>query len=315
MILSLSRRTDIPAYYSTWLLNRLDAGYALARNPFNHNQIRRISLAPEDVTAMVFWTKNPRPLFAHLKRFREYAHYFQFTLTPYNQLLEPSGQPKEAMVEAFKYLAGQLGPHRVIWRYDPIIITPALDQDYHRRNFARLASALRGRVEQCVVSFLTPYPKLKKFLSETQTRRPDQALKQQLLLDFLEIAEFYGIRLKICADGLKTAGLAPAACVDAELLEKLVGFKPLASKDKYQRPLCRCLASVDLGAYNSCPAGCRYCYANRGVRAAVVNYQNHNPHQPFLSSFGRGGPAESGRPGTGRPLELFASSKKERPTQ
>ena len=143
MIVSASRRTDIPNYYSDWFFNRLKAGYALVKNPMNAAQIRRVELSPEAVDCFVFWTKNPAPMLPRLEELRDYAFYFQFTLTGYGRDIEP-GIPhkREVMLDVFRQLAGRVGKERVIWRYDPILITDRYTPEYHVRTFGEIAAAL-----------------------------------------------------------------------------------------------------------------------------------------------------------------------------
>ena len=156
MILSVSRRTDIPAYYSAWFLNRLAEGFVLVPNPHNPRQLSRIPLSPETVDCIVFWTKNPAPMLDALPRIEAagYPFYFQFTLTPYGPRTEPGLPPKEELVRAFWALSRRLGPKRVVWRYDPVMVDGRYPTAWHLERFEALCNALEGAAERCVFSFV-----------------------------------------------------------------------------------------------------------------------------------------------------------------
>lgn len=164
MILSASRRTDIPAFYADWFLNRLREGYVLVRNPMNYHQVSKVRLAPENVDCIVFWTKNPSHFIEKLPEIDNlgYRYYFQFTLNPYGKSIEENLPDKNALVETFKRLSDQCGPEKVIWRYDPIFVGDDYPVDYHAEQFARLANRLEGYTEKCIFSFLDPYAKIQK---------------------------------------------------------------------------------------------------------------------------------------------------------
>ena len=133
MIVSASRRTDLPAYYADWLCRRFSEGYVLVRNPFRPGQVSRLALTEETVDGLVFWTKNPLPLARHLAVFRPYPYYFQWTLTPYGAPVEPGLPDKRRLVSAFRELAERIGPDRLVWRYDPVLLTPTYTLERHRR--------------------------------------------------------------------------------------------------------------------------------------------------------------------------------------
>lgn len=165
MILSVSRRTDIPNYYPEWFFNRIKEGFVYVRNPMNPRQISRIDISPDVVDCIVFWTKNPEPMLERLNELSDYRYYFQFTLTGYGRDIEP-GIPhkKEKMIPVFKDLADRIGKQRVIWRYDPIMFTSTYTPEYHLKAFEQIASALNGYTEKCVISFVDFYSKNKRNL-------------------------------------------------------------------------------------------------------------------------------------------------------
>ena len=158
MIISASRRTDIPAYYSEWFINRVKEKYLYVRNPMNIHQIGKISLDRNVVDGIVFWTKNPIPMLPRLDQLKEYIYYFQFTLTAYGPEIE-SGLPSKniKLIPAFQELSNKIGKERVIWRYDPIFLNERYTMDYHKKYFRVLASKLAGYTEKCTISFLDLY--------------------------------------------------------------------------------------------------------------------------------------------------------------
>lgn len=281
MIVSASRRTDLPAFYMDWFMARVAAGRVLVRNPYDATKLRTVVLDPEAVEAIVFWTKDPRPALAFLPELDErgYRYLFQVTLTGYPSSLEPrTPEPAEA-VSTLLRLSERIGPERIVWRYDPVIVggraERRLDWGYHRRNFPALARLLSGVARRAVVSLYDDYPSTTKRLagvlggpSEAQIAE-DGTLSEDAaagLRDLAAAAESEGFDLRSCAEPsvLESCGIRAGACVDGELLERLWGLRVSPGRDRGQRPLCNCAPSVDIGAYGTCPAGCAYCYAVRG---------------------------------------------------
>ena len=280
MIVSVSRRTDVPAFYSPWFFRRLEEGYALVRNPMNPRQVSRVSLLRQDVDAFVFWTKNPLPMLERLPALEPYPYCFQFTLTAYGRDVEPGIPSKgEVLVPAFRRLSRAIGPHRVIWRYDPIFLSDSYTPAYHLRFFEALAQRLSGYGETCVISFLDFYRSTRKRMAGLGLWEPQEDQLRELAAALAAIARRYGFRMTACAEALDLsgAGISPARCIDPALLERIAGRPIPAGKDRNQRPLCGCAASVDIGAYSSCPGGCRYCYADHGRPGAL-----HRPDSPLL---------------------------------
>ncbi len=280
MIISASRRTDIPARYARWFFHRLEAGFVCVRNPVNFHQISRISLSPEVVDGMVFWTKNPIPMLDSLQLLKDYPFYFQFTLTAYGRDLEPGVPSKnDAIIPGFQELSRRIGPERVIWRYDPILLTPKYSAEYHVRYFGELAKRLSGYTSKCVISFVDLYRHLGKQFLPLGT-----AEIYQLAGRLSDTAQKYHLTLETCAESLDLSqfGIRHSHCIDGELLERLIGAPLSLSKDKNQREACGCVASIDIGMYDSCANGCKYCYANHSATAVRKNIQAHDPSSPLL---------------------------------
>ena len=253
MIISASRRTDIPAYHAPWLMERLREGFAMVANPMNPHQVRRVDLRPEAVDGIVFWSKNPAPLLAHEKALRAYRCAWQFTLNAYAADVEPGVPGEAARLETLKRLADAFGPERVEWRYDPILISAAYPAEWHLASFERLARAIAPYARGCTISFVDFYRCALRGLRACGARDIALEERQALAQQLQAIADACRLPLRACCEeGLP---LAQAHCVNA------ADFGLPAKADKNQRPGCGCAPSADIGAYGTCPAGCAYCYA------------------------------------------------------
>ncbi len=289
MVLSASRRTDLPAFYAEWFMNRVRAGFCEVPNPWRRDQVSRVSLDPAEVDAIVFWTRNPRPLLPHLDELdRPRPRYlFLMTILGYPSALDPGCLALEPAVEAFRRLAGRLGPDRVTWRYDPVVLSPATPADWHRRRFAELARSLQGHTRRCKLSLVDLYAKVRPRLRElegTDHHFGPTPVDGELLRDLAGLARQHGIEPESCAEtrDLQPYGIAPGRCIDADLLARLFSTKLAARKDPGQRPVCGCAVSRDIGMYDSCPAGCTYCYAVRSFEKACQNRRDHDPRSPRM---------------------------------
>ena len=283
MILSASRRTDIPNYYSEWLARRFRAGFLCVRNPMNFRQVSRITLNPNVIDCIVFWTKNPAPMLPYLDEYRRYMYYFQFTLTGYGKDIEP-GLPdkRRILIPAFCELADRIGRDRVIWRYDPIFLSDHYTLDYHVKAFTRIAEALAGRTRRVVISFPDDYEKTKRNMKGINIQGLTKEKMRRLAHSFAVIAGRYGMEIQTCAEkiDLSEYGITHGACIDREYIEHLLGCRLRAGKDHGQRPECRCMESVEIGSYHTCRNGCRYCYANFSdgrVQARIRDFDVDSP--------------------------------------
>ena len=281
MIISVSRRTDIPAFYGEWFANRLREKFALVRNPFNPKQISRIDLSPEAIDGIVFWSKNPWPM---RREFEQLAangtpFYIEYTLNPYEAPLEPGVPPLAERVAAFAGLAAALGRERLIWRYDPIVFSDFYTPDYHQARFRALSSLLAPFAAKCIISFLDFYRKTKRNCASYGLFDPEDAVKLDLARRLGAIGAEFGLTIEACAEplDLANAGIGRAGCIDADLLGRLGGRVLNVGRDRRQRPECGCAASVDIGTYHTCPHGCRYCYANASANLGCENFRRHDP--------------------------------------
>lgn len=285
MILSASRRTDIPCFYSDWFFRRIKAGFVLVRNPMNPRQISKIPLNTETLDGIVFWTKNPQPMLSRLSALQGIPFYVQFTLTPYGKDTEPNLPDKETqLIPTFRQLSQLTGRSGVVWRYDPILCSSRYTPGFHKAQFAAYAAQLAPYTDTCVISFLDNYRKIQQKLSQAGIYSPTPAQRQELLASFTKTAALHGISLQSCCED--TGGLAfpvlPACCIDKKRLETVGGVPLNLSRDKNQRPLCGCAESIDLGMYHSCGNGCLYCYANISAATVQRNMELHNPASALL---------------------------------
>lgn len=285
MIISASRRTDIPSYYSEWMINRLKEKYVLVRNPMNLYQVSRIDLSPDVVDAIVFWTKNPAPMLPYLDEIKDYTYYFQFTLSAYGPDVEKNLPSKnKVIVPTFQQLSKEIGKERIVWRYDPIFFSEKYSMVYHCRYFEVLASKLGDYTEKCTVSFMDVYRNTKRNEKTLNAIQDTYEMQAELLQRFVEIAKVYGLYVDTCAEigDFHNIGVERANCIDKERIERIGGFKLDVERDTNQRAECRCVASIDIGAYNTCKNGCLYCYANYSANTVEKNFGMHNPKSPLL---------------------------------
>lgn len=287
MIISASRRTDLPAFYGEWFFGRLTEGYAFIPNPRNPNRLGRVELSPDKVDCIVFWTKNPRPMLEKLQQLADmgYRYYTQFTLTPYGQTIENNLPAKRELIQTFVELSKRTSAQQTVWRYDPIFIDAVHSVDWHVRQFSVMCKKLTTYTERCVLSFVDPYKSLhNKF--RAMTRKEMMTVTSR----FSEIAQQYGITLFTCAEeiDLSPYGIAHGSCIDQHLIEQIVGRPITARKDANQRADCGCIESVDIGAYDTCPHGCTYCYATSSRKTVLQRAAEHDPKAPMLTGYPRG---------------------------
>lgn len=275
MILSASRRTDIPAWHVDWLLDGLRRGWVETPNPFRPTQVSRISLEPDDVDAIFFWTRDIRPLLPHLEdpELAALRSVFLYTITGYGPILEPGIPTPESAIAALRDLASRVGPRRVVWRYDPVILgAGVLSADGHRARFRGLADRLAGSTHRVVLSLVDWYRKTTRAMEPHLSGRTPPTVHEldadapavvDLISDLRDIAERRGIEaVGCCEPGWRDrALLPPGACIDGALLTELWGLSPPRRRDAGQRAECRCVPSRDIGRYDTCRGGCRYCYA------------------------------------------------------
>lgn len=290
MIVSASYRTDIPAYYAEWFENRLAAGQARVRNPYGGKD-SVVDLSTPAVDGFVFWTRNAAPFARALESVAARGTPFvvQYTVTGYPQALERAAPPINHAIAQIRRIANRYDPKTVVWRYDPLLISDLTPPVFHRENVARLADALAGVVDEVALSFAHPYRKTRRNLDRAAKRGafswsdPSPAQKRDLLAEIAEIARARGIAPTLCAQpDLLVAGLTPARCIDADRLSAVAG-RAIKARTQGNRPGCYCAQSRDIGAYDSCPQGCAYCYAVADPDRAAAKRARHDPTADTLS--------------------------------
>ncbi len=294
MILSVSRRTDIPAFYSDWFFDRLKDGYVLVPNPINPSKIAKINLEPlkiKDIQAnllgektiktqgnlegIVFWTKNPAPMLDRLNELKDLKYYFLYTLNAYHENIESGIPTLEKRIESFKELSKHCP---VIWRYDPILLSEEIDVEWHKREFAKLCKELKGFTEHCKISFL--------IVSYTGCAKtvwaPNLTQKHEILSAFSKIAKENEIQIEACAESgyWSKYGIVPSKCIDGKIFEELLTekfkkqniiVKRKNNKIDGQRKNCGCMRAIDIGRYDTCHHGCNYCYARKSSPKSMLD--------------------------------------------
>jgi len=290
MIISASRRTDIPAFYGRWFMNRIKLGFCLVRNPFNPNHIQRVLLRPEDVSCFVFWTRNAKsfiPILADLET-KSYPFYFLYTVTGYGKELETHLPNISTRIMNFMELSDLIGSNRIIWRYDPIIISEKYSFDEHLKMFENLCSELGGYTNRVIVSFVDYYRKTLKNLSRVSDhfdQEPEQNSQlNSFIKNLVEISKSQNLQITSCSEeiNLTPFQLKPGKCIDDELISSLFDIDVSHKKDSHQRKHCQCVESKDIGAYNTCPFGCLYCYATNNRLQALKYLKKHDSECEWL---------------------------------
>lgn len=287
MIISASRRTDIPAFYSDWFFNRLAEGYVLVRTPMNFHQVSRVSLSPDVVDGFVFWTKNPTNMLPYLDKLENIPYYFQFTVTSYGKDIEPNVPSKnDIVIPAFQKLSEMIGKERVIWRYDPIIFNEKYTYQYHLEYFEGLSDKLGDFTDTCTFSFYNQYRNTERNTRTLGMYRESQEIIANLIYHFSKIAKNYNFPLNTCAEemDLSELNIQPARCIDLERFKKISGFPLKIDKDKGGRKGCGCAESIDIGLYNTCNHGCLYCYANYDKQTVLKHLPKYDLTSPLLCS-------------------------------
>lgn len=292
MIIQAGMRTDIPAFFSEWFMNRIREGFVLVRNPYNPDQITRYELDPKVVDCIAFCTKNPTSMLPHLQELQAFRQFWFVTLTPYGKDIEPNVPNKHNIVESFKELSRVVGIAKsagdaVQWRYDPIFVNEKYSVEQHIKSFEVMASKLAGYTHTCVISFIDLYSKVKKNFPEA--RKVSNEERTVLAKAFVEIGRQFDIQIKTCVEGkdLEQYGVICEGCSTANVIEKALdlprqGLRLQPPKKTFARPECQCIIGCDVGAYNTCPHLCKYCYANYSKELVFANRQIHDPKSPMI---------------------------------
>jgi hypothetical protein len=283
-IISASRRSDIPAFYSDWFMERIKEGFCQYFNPFG-GQLIEVNLAPETCLGIVFWTRFPEPMFKHLSELQKlgYKYYFHFTITGYPQVFETHGPPLNKVIDSFKKISDTISPDFVFWRYDPIILSSITEKEYHYKKFEMFCKTLEGYTKRCYISFADYYSKTRRnlftLIEKDQITFFQPILKEQFDIsqNLWDISIRYGIKLYACCTPfLEGAKINKGRCVDDEVFRQMGIDSYPKLNPKPTRKGCSCIESTDIGTYNSCIFGCRYCYATKNRDLALKYYKRQN---------------------------------------
>lgn len=281
MILNVSGRTDICAFYSEWFFNRIQAGFVDVRNPFYRQHVSRIYF--EDVDAIVFCTKNPMPMLNHLEELKV-PFMFQITITPYRKDIEPGIADKRQIIAAVKQISDRIGKDRVYIRFDPLLLNDIYDTDYLIRGFKSMCGQLDGYVDHIIISFIDDYKNVRLNMQRLKLRKFTEKDYEQIGINFAEIANEYGMSVQTCAEerNLSEFGFVVDDCVNNKLAYELTGKLKHKQWKGRKNSYCHCVEMADIGSYNTCRHYCSYCYANYCEKEVSVNVKMHDPKSSLL---------------------------------
>ena len=281
MIINTGSRTDIPAFFSKWFFNRIEEGFVCTRNPYN-NDIYKYPLDSKIIDCLCFCTKNPKPMLKNLDRLNDFNQFWFVTITPYSRDIEVNVPDFKRVIKSFKELSETLGANKVSWRYDPIFITEKYSIDFHVDMFERMVFELHEYTDDCTISFIDLYQKVLRNFSQAK----EVSKSEQLMIgeEFAKIAKKYDIQMKTCVEGtlLDKFGFDSSGCMTQNVIERAIGNNLKIPKGKYRTRECDCIFGRDIGVYNTCLHGCKYCYANFSTKLVKMNFRLHNPDSPLL---------------------------------
>lgn len=283
MIINTGARTDTVQYYTKWLLKRFEEGYVFVRNPLFPNKVTRYELTPEKVDTVIFCSKNYEPILPHIKKITDkFNTYFYYTITAYGKDIEPGVPSIEDSINTLIKLSKIVGKQRLAWRYDPVLLSEKYTVENHINTFNYMAQRLYPYIDRCIFSFVEMYKKLEQNMPELILLTEDD--KQTLAQNFGNISKQYNISIQTCGTNgdYSKFGINKSGCTTLDILGKANGLKFRRLKHKGMRQGCNCIESRDIGAYDTCLNGCKYCYANKNPKLAFENYKFHNPDSPLL---------------------------------
>lgn len=283
MILNTGGRTDTVQYYTEWLLRRFEEGYVLSRNPLFPNKVTRYELTPDKVDCVVFCSKDYKPILPRLHEITERFHtYFHYTITAYGKEIEPGVPSVEESIRTLKELSAQVGRERIAWRYDPVLLTDTYTIEHHLETFEKMAEEIAPHIDRCIFSFVEMYRKLETNMPELIALTEED--KDTLARGLGEIADKHGIFLQTCGTNgdFSRYGIHASGCMTLDILGRANGITFKNLKHKGMREGCHCIESRDIGAYDTCLNGCKYCYANKSPKKTRENFKFHDPASPLL---------------------------------
>ncbi len=283
MILNTGGRTDTVQYYSDWLLNRFKEGFVYSRNPFYPSKVNKYELSPEKIDVVVFCSKNYEPILNRLQEITDrFNSYFFYTITAYGTDVEPRVPSIDKSIETLVKLEQIVGSKRIAWRYDPVLLTEKYTIERHLKTFEYMAKELNAHIDRCIFSFVEIYKKVEHNMPEIKSLTEEE--KDSIARGLGEIAKKYNIHLQTCATNgdYKKYGIFSSGCITLDILGKANNLNFRRLKHNGMRKYCNCIESRDIGAYNTCPNGCKYCYANSTPKKALENFKLHDKNSPIL---------------------------------
>ena len=282
MILNTGQRTDIPAFYSEWFFNRVKEGFVWVRNPYDPQRVTEYRLDPEVIDVLAFCTKDPGPMLERLNELKRFRQFWFVTITPYGKDIEPNVPEKGLILERFRKLSSIVGKKAVSWRYDPILVNEHYTPKRHLECFEEMCRELQGYTESVVISFIDLYAKTKRnFPDAREVTEEERAFLGE---GIAAIAPAYGLKVYACHEGsdMKKYGIDTNGCMTRTVLEHALDITLDSLPKTKLRENCSCLIGNDIGAYNTCLHGCRYCYANYDAETVRRNAALHDPESPLL---------------------------------
>lgn len=283
MIINTGSRTDTVQYYTQWLLKRFEEGFVYSRNPMFPNKVIRYELNPEVVDCVVFCSKNYEPILPYIKQITDkFNTYFHYTITAYGKDIEPNVPDIDSSIETLIKLSEIVGKQRIGWRYDPILLTEKYTKEIHYETFNYMTERLSPYIDRCIFSFVEMYKKLKKNMPEIILLTEND--KTEIAKHIGSIAKKYNMTIQTCATigDYEQFGILKSGCLISEILEKANNIQFKKMKHSGNRKGCNCMENRNIGDYDTCPNGCKYCYANQNPEIAQINYRKHNPNLPFI---------------------------------
>lgn len=283
MIINTGGRTDSVQYYAKWLLKRFEEGYVLSRNPLFPNKVSRYELDPRTVDCVVFCSKNYEPILKDIRSITDkFNTYFHYTITAYGKDIEPGAPSIDKSIQTFQKLSEIVGKNRIAWRYDPVLFTKIYTLDTHIKTFGYMAKQIVPYVQRCIFSFVEMYKRLEVNMPELKAL--SEVDKDAIARELGAIANAQGLYIQTCGTNgdYSKYGIQTSGCMTLEMLGSANGVKFKDLKHKGMRQSCHCIESRDIGAYDSCLNGCKYCYANKSPKKAIQNYKYHDFTSPLI---------------------------------
>ena len=283
MIINVGGRTDIVNYYTPWLMNRLSEGYAYSRNPFARENVYKLSLRPEDVDCLLFCSKNYQPILKHIGDIDEkYNILCNYTITAYGKDIEPKVPTINQSIKTLKRLSDIVGSNKILWRYDPILLTEKYTIEKHLETFEYIAEKISPLVYRCIFSFVDMYKKLETNMPEIIILNNND--KIEIAKNIGSIAKKHNMIIQTCAtiEDFKQFGILQSGCMTSEILGNANNITFKKVRHSGNRQGCKCIENRNIGDYDTCPNGCKYCYANKNPQIAQENYKKHNPNDLMI---------------------------------